>query len=72
MWMLKGILVGLGIFFIGSLVYIINKLRPIEANKATALSAITGPTLHNPWWWMVLVAILILACWFFKSRSVRA
>jgi hypothetical protein len=68
MWMLKGILVGLGVFFIGSLIYVGSKLGPIEEHKATALSAITGPTVHNPWWWIALIAILTLACWFFKPK----
>jgi hypothetical protein len=68
MWILKGISVGLGVFFVGTLIYVINELRPIEAQKATALSAITGPTLYNPWWWMALIAILALACWFFRPK----
>jgi hypothetical protein len=40
MWILKGILLGLGLFFVGSIVYIVNAFRPIEENKATAISAL--------------------------------
>jgi hypothetical protein len=70
MWMLKGISVGLGVFFIGSLIYVVNKLRPIEENKATGISAITGVTVYSPWWWIAFIATLALACWFFRPSGV--
>ncbi len=73
MWMLKGISVGLGVFFIGSLIYIvIAKLAPIEEHKATGLSVITGSTVYHPWWWMALVTTLALSCWFFKMYEPGA
>jgi len=65
--MLKGISAGLGIFFIGSLIFVITKQRPIEEHKATGISAIIGPTLFNPWW-LALIATLALACWFFRPK----
>ena len=68
MWMLKGISVGLGVFSIGLLIYVGSKLGPIEEHKATALSAITGPTLYNPWWWIALIATIALSCWFFRPK----
>ncbi len=40
MWMLKGILVGLGLFFIGTLVYLFFKTKPHEEHTATAVSAL--------------------------------
>ena len=40
MWFLKGMLLGLGLFFIGSLIYVGSK---------TGISAITAVTLHNVW-----------------------
>ena len=49
MWILKGTLIGLAVFFIGSVVFVVNNLRPIERDKMTGISAITGPTIHNPW-----------------------
>jgi hypothetical protein len=67
MWMLKGILLGLGVLFIGSLIYVGSKLRPIEEHKATGISAILAVTVANPWWWIAPVATLTLASWFFGS-----
>jgi hypothetical protein len=69
MWILKGILLGFGIFVIGSLVYVGAKLRPFEEHKATGISAITGVTLYNPWWWVILVVILALACCFVRPKA---
>lgn len=62
MWLLKGILLGLGLFFVGSLVYVGNKLRPFEEHKATGISLITGLTIHNPLFWVMLVASLLIGC----------
>jgi hypothetical protein len=68
MWLLKGIFVGLGIFLLGSLVYIGYHLRPFKPNRATGLSVITALTVYNTWWWVALVATLAFACWFFFKR----
>lgn len=62
MWILKGTLIGLAVFFIGSVVFVVNNLRPIERDKMTGISAITGPTIHNPWFWAAFVATIILSC----------
>jgi len=70
---LKGILLGLVIFFIGSVLYVGNKLRPFEANKATGISAITAVTLRNPWYWIGLTLALVAGCaivWFWRRPSV--
>jgi hypothetical protein len=72
MWILKGILVSLGVFFIGTLIYVSTKLGPIEEHKATAISVIIGPTLFNPWWWITLLATLAFSCWFFKMYEPGA
>ncbi len=49
MWILKGISLGVGLFFVGSIVYIVNALRPIEVNKVTGISALLALTVWNPW-----------------------
>ncbi|HXX99913.1 MAG TPA: hypothetical protein VEI54_03265 [Candidatus Limnocylindrales bacterium] len=68
MWLVKGILVGLGVFILGSLVYVGYHLRPIEPEKATGLSAITALTLYDYRWWVALVATVALACWYFQKK----
>ena len=73
MWLLKGILLGLGLFFVGSLIYVGNKLRPFEEHKATGISAITAVTVHNTWFWMAFALALVVGCvivWFWPHRSV--
>jgi hypothetical protein len=72
MWMLKGTLVGLGLFFTGTLVYLFFKTKPHEEHTATAVSALLAWTLNNPWWWMALVATLAVSCWFFKMYEPGA
>ena len=69
MWLLKGVLLGLPVFFIGSLIYVGSKLRPFEVQKATGISAITAVTVHNPWFWVTLVATVTVACWFFGQKA---
>jgi len=70
MWMLKGILIGLVIYFIAALVYVgATKMGPIEEHKATSLTVFLGPTVFHLWWWTGLIATVALACWFFKARS---
>jgi len=69
----KGILLGLVLFFIGSVLYVGNKLRPIEEHKATGISAITAVTVRNPWYWIGLIVALVVGCaivWFWRRPSV--
>jgi hypothetical protein len=73
MWILKGILLGFGLFFIGSLVYVGNKLRPVGEHKATGISAITAVTVWNFWYWIAFVVALAVGCvivWYWPHRSV--
>src|SRR5712692_7164798 len=72
MWMLKGILVGLWLFCIGTLVYLFFKTKPHEEHTATAVSALLVWTVNNPWWWMALVTTLAVSCWFFKMYEPGA
>ena len=69
MWILKGISLGLGLFFVGSIVYIVNALRPIEANKATGISVLLALTVWNPWYWVAFVSTLILSCWLVRRTT---
>jgi len=60
MWVLKGSALGLAIFFVLSLLFVINAMRPFEAGKATGLSVIAGVTVHNGLWYLALVGSLAL------------
>jgi len=62
MWVVKGVLLGLGLFFVGSLIYLASKLRPFEGSKATGISAITALTVYNPFFWIGLAGCLLIGC----------
>ena len=61
MWILKGITLGTGFFVIGTVVFLfLTVFRPLSTNRATGLSAIVGMTTGNPFFWVALVACLML------------
>ena len=61
MWLVKGISLGTGFFVVGTAVFLLMTVfRPISTSKATGLSAITGMTTANPFFWVALVACLML------------
>ena len=62
MWVLKGVSIGLVLFFFGSLVYVGNKMRQFEAGKATNVSMIQAVTVYNVGYWIAFVACLVLGC----------
>lgn len=61
MWIVRGILLGLVIFFVYELLYLYFQLRP-EPNKATAVSLLLSLTIWNTGFWLVLVVALFAAC----------
>jgi uncharacterized membrane protein len=69
MWILKGISLGLGLFFVGSIVYIVDALSPIETNKATGMSVLLALTVWNPWYWVAFVSTLTLSCWLVRRTT---
>ncbi len=69
MWILKGISLGLGLFFVGSIVYVVNALRPFEANKATGISVLFVLTVWNSWYWVAFVLTLLLSCWLVRRTT---
>ena len=60
MWILKGSLLGLGLFVFGTLLFLIAAAGPFRANRAIGLNVITGLTIHNLWFWIALAACLAL------------
>jgi uncharacterized membrane protein len=72
MWILKGSLLGTGLFLVGTVFFLISALGPLRANTAIALSAITGYTIHNPLFWVAFLASLMLGCAIVGSWPVAA
>ena len=61
MWTGKGILLGIGLFAVGTVVYVYLMIRGSSA-QATGITAIAGWTVMNPLYWLSFVASLILGC----------
>ncbi len=62
MWILKGSLLGTGLFLVGTVFFLIAAAGPFRANRAIGLSVITGVTIHNPLFWVAFVASLVIGC----------
>ena len=72
MWIVKGVSLGSAFFVVGTLVFLFFRVFwPVEASKATALSALTALTTRNPVWWSVLVAALVLGCVIVRAWPLR-
>jgi hypothetical protein len=62
MWILKGSLLGVGLFLVGAILFLIATTGPFRANRAIGLSVITGLTIHNPLFWVAFFASLMIGC----------
>ncbi len=62
MWIVKGISLAFGLFLVGALIYMVAKLRPLEATKATSVHLLLSLTLHNSLFWIALVACIVVGC----------
>jgi len=63
MWIVKGLLLGLVFFCVGMFLYFIFAIARFgRPNTAISLSAITGPTIFNPLFWLAFVCCLGLGC----------
>ena len=72
MWILKGSLLGTGLFLVGTFFFLIAVVRPFRSNTAIGLSVITGLTLHNPLFWAAFAASLVIGCAIVGSWPVKA
>jgi hypothetical protein len=70
MWIIKGISLGTGFFVIGTICFLLLTIF-LSTSKATGLSAITGVTTANPFFWLALVACLMLGVSLVASWPVR-
>jgi hypothetical protein len=72
MWFIKGISLGAGLFVVGTICFLLLTIfRPLSTSRATGLSAITGMTTANPFFWAALVACLVLGVCLVASWPVR-
>jgi hypothetical protein len=72
MWIARGLLLGSGVFVIGTLIFLwFAVLNPARSATATGLSVITGMTIGNPFFWAALVACLVLGVSVMASWPVR-
>jgi hypothetical protein len=61
MWIVKGLALGSGFFIAGTIVYLLlTVFSPISGARATGSTAITGVTIHNPFFWLALVSCIML------------
>ncbi len=70
MWILKGTLLGTGLFLVGTVLFLIAMARPFQPNRAIGLSVITGITIHNPMFWAAFFASLVIGCAIVRSLPV--
>jgi hypothetical protein len=68
MWTGKGMLLGVGLFAVGTIIYVYLMIRGSFA-QATGTTAIMARTVMNAFYWLSLVAALILGCAIIKWRS---
>jgi hypothetical protein len=68
-WILKGVFLGLAVFFVGALGYLVSKLGPISAHKATSITLLRSLTIGNSWFWICLVAALVMGCLIARQLS---
>jgi cell division protein FtsX len=68
MCILKGALLGLGIFIIGSILYLITMVETGTANT-TGTTAIQAWTLQNPLYWLALILCVAIGQFIFWRRD---
>ena len=72
MWIIKGISLGTGFFVVGTIAFLLlTVFRPLSTSKATGLSALTGMTTANPFFWTALLACLVLGVCLVASWPTR-
>jgi hypothetical protein len=73
MTIIKSIALGLGMFFIGTVAYLLSRLVPTAGpNKATGLSVLEGYTIYNVWYWVACVTTFGIAYWIVRRVSTGA
>jgi hypothetical protein len=63
MWIAKGIFLGAAMFAVGAIVYLVFAVRAEMAGseaRAIGLTVIQALTIQNPYFWVALVACIVL------------
>jgi hypothetical protein len=72
MWIVRGLLLGSGLFAMGTLVFLkLTLFGQVHGTTATSLRALQGYTTQNPFFWIALVACLALGVSIIGSLPVR-
>ena len=72
MWIVKGVSLGTAIFVVGTIVFLfLTVFSPFSTSRATGITAITGLTTANPFFWTALIACLVLGVCLVASWPVR-
>jgi hypothetical protein len=70
MWIAKGTLLALWLFGFGTMaLFYFSIFRHVPPNSAVDVRALTGLTIHNPFWWAALAACLALGFAIARSWS---
>ena len=73
MMIVKSLAVGLGIFLVGTIVYLLSRLGVTAGqNKATGVSVLAVYTIWNVWYWLAFVASLAVGYWVVRRFSASA
>ena len=62
MWIMKGAALGLALFSVGTLGFLMLTIRPAGSHSAIGVGALLGMTTGNFLWWTALVASVVLGC----------
>ena len=65
MWVIKGAVLGLTLFSVGTIVFLVAAIGPVKPGTAIAF------TTHNVFWYVALVACILLGCSLVASWPVR-
>jgi len=68
MYILKGGLLGLVVFAVGSIVFtFIRQARGMPPHSVIGLSVIRVLTYGDASWWLALVGAILIGVWFFRT-----
>jgi ABC-type antimicrobial peptide transport system permease subunit len=71
MWIVKGSFLGAAFFVVGTIIFLVRVIGRGQA-QATGLSVLSGLTINNPFFWVALLACLMLGVSLVASWPVRA
>jgi hypothetical protein len=61
MWIAKGVAVGVPVFVLLSVVYVVARIMMGTA-RSTGSTALSGWTIQNPLYWAAFLVVLVVSC----------